>query len=353
VAWSDEGRTGESDADVLIRRATRAQADGRLEEAESLFGDAEALLTRALEQSDSAGAPEDDLPILLRDLSRVCILQSAYKRAERPLVRLLSITEAQGEGRPEVATVVASLAAVRQALGDYTSAEQLYRQALNIRERTLTPNHITTAATMESLAETCAARGSFAEAVSLRNRALSIREMTLGSADATVRVARKRISDMQLEAQEERRVSTPPGSLRALDTLPHIEPPQMEHRPIVGASRLPAVLVPWADELASVRDEIESTSPAVRDDRAPRRSSLATALETRSSTTTIACRNRGRAGCTGVQVATQRQVAAEHLRRSGAIQSGGERRNAGAGRRGDPAGGVADTVGHLRDRRSA
>ena len=320
MAWSDERRIRESDADALIRRGTLEQGVGNLEEAESLFRDAfralehasapddpaligtlsalgqlladqgafeeaESLLTRALDLSETApGAYDDELPILLHELSRLYILQSAFGRAEQPLLRLLAITEAQGEGRPEVATVLASLAAVRHALGDYTSAEQLYRQALNIRERTLTPNHITTAATMESLAETCAARGRFAEAVSLCNRALSIREMTLGANDASVRVARKRIADLQLEAPEESRVRTPPRSAPALPSSPPVDQPLMERRPIVGASRLPAVLIPWAHELTAVREEIESNSPAVVNDRAPWRSALATALATRSST---------------------------------------------------------------------
>lgn len=319
MAWSDEPRIRESDADALIRRGTLEQADGNLEEAESLFRDAlrtlehalapddpaligtlsalgqllvdqgsfeeaDSLLTRALDLSETvAGAYDGELPILLLELSRLYIVQSAFGRAERPLMRLLAITEAQGEGRPEVATVLASLAAVRHALGDYTSAEQLYRKALNIRERTLTPNHITTAATMESLAETCAARGRFAEAVSLCNRALSIREMTLGANDASVRVARKRIADLQLEAPEESRVRTPPRSAPALQSSPPVDQPLKERRPIVGASGLPAVLIPWAHELTAVQREIESASPVVADDRAPSRSALATALATRSS----------------------------------------------------------------------
>jgi tetratricopeptide (TPR) repeat protein len=87
------------------------------------FEEAESFLTRALQLSETAGSADgEDLPILLLELSRLYILQSAYERAERPLLRLLAITEAHGDDRPEVATVLASLAAVRHALGDYTSA---------------------------------------------------------------------------------------------------------------------------------------------------------------------------------------------------------------------------------------
>jgi len=263
VAWSEERGKSEADADALIRRGTLEQAGGNLQAAESLYRDAlralehadapsepalvgtlnalgqllvdqgafdeaESMLTRALELSEAApGAYDEELPILLLELSRVYILQSSYERAEKPLQRLLAITKAQGEGRPEVATVLASLAAVRHARGDYTSAEELYREALRIRERTLSPNHITTAATLESLAETCAARGRFADAVSLCNRALSMREATLGVNDASVRVVRKRIADLQLEAPEESRLRTPPRSA---------PPPRGASRPATGRS---------------------------------------------------------------------------------------------------------------------
>lgn len=320
MAGSDERTIRESDAESLIRRGTLERGGGNLDRAESLFRDAlrtlehagapddpaligtlntlgqllvdqgafeeaESLLTRALALSESApSADDDELPILLLELSRLYILQSAYDLAERPLLRLLAITEAQGEGRPEVATVLASLAAVRHALGEHTSAEDLYRRALNIRERTLTPNHITTATTMESLAETCAARGRFAEAVSLCTRALSMREMTLGAGDASVRAARKRIADLQLEAPEESRMRTPPRSAPTVKSAAPVDEPPVERKPIVDASPLPAVLIPWAHEFAAVREEIESTSPDVVDDRAPWRNALATALAPRSST---------------------------------------------------------------------
>lgn len=258
MAWSDESGRGESDVGALIRRGSLEQAEGNLEEAESLFREA----LRVIEQASAdAGANDDELPLVLRELSRLYIQRAEFKRAEAPLVRLLAITEAHGEDRPEVATVLASLAAVRHALGDYSSAEQLYRQALNTRERTLAPNHITTAATMESLAETCAARGRFAEAVSLCNRALASRETTLGADDASLHVARARIADLQLEAAEERRVSTPVRAMPAQASSPLVAEPLSERRPSAGESPLPSVLIPWGDELSAVREEIESAAP--------------------------------------------------------------------------------------------
>ena len=66
MAWSDELKMRESDADSLLRGAQQ-QADGNFEEAESLFRDA----FRAIENTSAPDVPVlgDELPILLRDLS--------------------------------------------------------------------------------------------------------------------------------------------------------------------------------------------------------------------------------------------------------------------------------------------
>ncbi len=318
MALSGEGAIRETDGASLLQRGTLEQADGNHTAAESLFRDAlhalehasvpdeparvaalralgqllvargaleeaEPLLIRALEFSESpASTAAGEVPILLRELSRLYILQSAHERAEQPLVRLLATMKERGDGRPEVATVLASLAGVHHALGDYASAEREFRQALNIRERTLAPNHITIAATMESLAETCAARGHFGEGVSLCSRALSIREHTLGAHDASVLLVRQRIADLQLEAQEESRVaegahrSTPARS----SSLPANEPPR-ERTP--SASRPAVILIPHAAELSAVWDEIERTASDPFD-RTRRRSAITTAIVTRPRT---------------------------------------------------------------------
>jgi len=106
----------------------------------------------------------------------------------------------KGEDHPEVATVLASLATVRQALGSHESAEQLWRRVLDIRERTLAPNHFATATALEHLGDACAARGKIREGVAALQRALTIRERTLGSDHASLRVSRDRIADLELQA---------------------------------------------------------------------------------------------------------------------------------------------------------
>ena len=283
---SDKREGHEAHAAAFMRRAELAQANGDLEEAESLFrealaacdagdtersrflalsglgevlmargafDDAREVLAGALALADAGnGSYDDERPLLLNELARLYLRQSAYDEAAPLLARLLVIKERQlGSGHPEVATVLASLASARMALGDHASAEDLYRQALAIRERSLPPNHITSATTMEALAEACAARGQFAEALSYSRRALTMREATLGMRDASVRAARERIADLQLQAPEAG------GGVAPLRATPGSQPAcaEPERARIVGASRLPMVLVPTAAELTDIERE--------------------------------------------------------------------------------------------------
>src|SRR5450756_1108520 len=135
-------------------------------------------------QSRSSAASDvykrQDLMLLLNDLTRIYLRQSAYAAAEPLLLRLLEMTRNKGEDHPEVATVMASLATVRQALGRHESAEHLWRRVLDIRERTLAPNHFAIATALEHFGESCAARGKIREALAAFQRAHTIRERTLG-----------------------------------------------------------------------------------------------------------------------------------------------------------------------------
>ncbi len=346
----NDERVSVPDADALVRRGTLEQAGGNLEAAESryrealqareiasepdeaaLIGTLSALgqllvargaveegrfmLTRALALTDaSATAQEEDLPLLLNALIRIHLRQSDYAEAEPLLRRLLAIKESQGEDRPEVATVVASLAGVRNAMGDYAAAETLYRRALRIREETLPPNHITVAATMESLSVACAARGHFPEALALSTRALAMREVTLGAHDPSVRAAREHIADLQLQAPEEI------GALRPVRTSPTSHPAQAFHvipsapsvipsapsvipsasegsasavvpsvRPVEKPPRfaevtLPPVLVPWSNQLAAIQREIEFDANSESGGRTSLKVVLATLVGRRSKT---------------------------------------------------------------------
>lgn len=199
-----EHADAQSELAALIRLGTLKQEAGNFSEAEECF-------RHALEIGDRTfGSENPDLVILLNDLTRLYLKQSAYASAEPLLLRLLDLKRSKGEDHPEVATVLASLATVRQALGVHESAEQLWRRVLDIRERTLAPNHFATASALEHFGDACAARGKIREALAAFQRALTIREKTLGNEHPSLRVARERIADLQLQASEDMLDATVP-----------------------------------------------------------------------------------------------------------------------------------------------
>ena len=196
--------------------------------------EAERYLTRALALSEQRlGSEHPDLVVLLNDLSRLYLKRSAFGLAEPLLHRLHAIKRQKGEDHAEVATVLASLASVRQALGDHDGAEHLWRRVLAIRERTLAPNHFAIATAVENLAETCSARGKVPEALRLFHRALAMREMTLGLSHPSLRTLRERIADLQLQGADE---------FTGEETIPFAAPPVAVRIPPVAAT--PTVEIP-------------------------------------------------------------------------------------------------------------
>ena len=196
-ARTGEGPAPQTDLASLIRAGTLKQESGNFAEAAECF-------RLALDLGDRTfGADNPDLIILLNDLTRLYLKQAAYGSAEPLLLRLLELKRNKGEDHPEVATVLASLATVRQALGNHESAEQLWRRVLDIRERTLAPNHFATASALEHLGDALAARGKIREALTAFQRALTIREKTLGGEHPSLRVARERIADLQLQSSDD------------------------------------------------------------------------------------------------------------------------------------------------------
>ena len=166
---------------------------------------AQQVLARALHVADRFMSGDDpEVVRLLGDLSRLSLKHGAHAAAEPLLVRLHDVKRrSKGEDHPEAATVLASLATVRQALGRHDEAESMWRRVLDVRERTLAPNHFATATTLQHLAESCAARGKLGEALQLLRRATTMRELTMGSNHPSVRIARDRIADLELQASDD------------------------------------------------------------------------------------------------------------------------------------------------------
>ncbi len=246
-----DGALGPDDPQLvpaLTRLGTARLLRGAFDEAEVLFARALTITERRL------GENHPDLVILINDFTRLCLKHSAHALAEPLLLRLLTVKRRKGESHPEVATVLASLAVVRQAVGRHESAEQLWRRVLEIREQTLAPNHIGLANALERLADACASRGKVTEALQLLRRAQTVRELTLGTDHSSFKVLRERIADLQLQASEDLLdsddadsfASAPDGGRqestdRHVMSVPVIPPPERERSavtPVWSAARV-------------------------------------------------------------------------------------------------------------------
>ena len=287
-----------SDLASIRSLAAQKQEAGSYAEAEQLFRQALQIADRTLP------ADHPDVVILLNDLTRLHLKHSAHGSAEPLLLRLLELKRSKGNDHPEVATVLASLASVRRAMGKHESAEELWRCVLDIRERTLAPNHFAIATALEQLGDSCAARGKIGEALAAFGRALAIRELTLGKEHPSVRVARERITDLELQASDESLDASTslapaklPGQLRllgemggkgaaAVSTARQTSPAQPEagqsivmprsfdgnvseeeedgsdyDEPVMGhSSTLQVSSIPYFEALESVRQELEHPS---------------------------------------------------------------------------------------------
>jgi TonB family protein len=151
----------------------------------------------------ATGATDEQLATHLSDLVRLNLERGNFAEAEPLLIRLLELKSAAGEERSDVATVLASLATVRYALGRHESAEQLWRRVLAIRERSLAPNHFAIARSIEHLADICVARGKLEEAVMLLQRAIAMQEQTSGPTDERLSAMRAKAADLRLLASQE------------------------------------------------------------------------------------------------------------------------------------------------------
>jgi CHAT domain-containing protein/Tfp pilus assembly protein PilF len=104
-----------------------------------------------------------------------------YDEAEPLHQRALDIREKSlGPEHPDVATSLNSLAILYRNMGKYSKAEPLYQRALAIREKSLGPEHPDVIISLNNLAVLYRYIGDFAKAESLFQHALAIREKSLG-----------------------------------------------------------------------------------------------------------------------------------------------------------------------------
>ena len=202
-----------------------------LHSARADYDEAETLLLRALSLADRfLPAGHAAIGSLLNNLARLYFKRGDHEKADRMLVRLLQIKQALGTEHPEVAGVLASIAALRSALGKHDVAEQLWRRVLAIREKALPSNDPAIITTLNSLADACAAQGEQEEALHFRERGLRLQAQSVAAA--------------LVDPPAPRPVPTP-ANLAAVE-LPAAAapPPAREPTPVAVRAQTPAVPTP-------------------------------------------------------------------------------------------------------------
>lgn len=200
------------------------------------------LLKRSLEISEKAlGGSHPEVALALNNLAKLYFKRREFSRSDRVLLKLLETKRALGKDHPEVATVLGSLAKLRQAVGKHGPAEQLWRQALAIRERAFAPNDPILATTLENVADCCAAQeGKLGDAIALRERAIAIRETAMGGAHPSLASARTKLDELRAR----------PGAAAAAATTNAPPPPRTSQE--VPSPLLSAEVPPFPGATPSV-----------------------------------------------------------------------------------------------------
>jgi CHAT domain-containing protein/Flp pilus assembly protein TadD len=164
---------------------------GSLLDARGDSGGAESMLRRALGVFESNQATDTmEFAALLNNLGGLYRRAGSLDKAREPLERSVAIREkllgSQSPMHPQLASGLASLAALYQEMGQFDLAEPLHRRVLAAYEASLGPSHPNVATVLTNLAMIRTLRDDPTEAESLFLRALQIRETTLGPRHADV-----------------------------------------------------------------------------------------------------------------------------------------------------------------------
>jgi Flp pilus assembly protein TadD len=166
-------------------------ARGALDEAEPLLQRAMGVTVKRVE------ATQAELAVNLNNLVRLYVKRGDYARAEPLVVRLLALKRPLGPEHPDVAAVLVTLAKLRLSMGQSEAAERLWRRVLAVRQRTLAPNDLVLASTLDGLADACAAQGKHDQELTLRERSLVVRTAAGGPDHPSLEAHRARIAALR------------------------------------------------------------------------------------------------------------------------------------------------------------
>jgi tetratricopeptide (TPR) repeat protein len=203
-------------ADSLTTLGTLLLRQGKYEEAERPFQDAQALyehehhlepdhphmtenlnnlallyyeqgkyeMAEAMYQSIVTSSPREMLdPTLLDNIARLSQKQGKYEQAELWYQRALKNWERQpGLPHPDMTFSLNNLAMLYLKQGKYEQAEPLFQRSLSIRQQVFGPEHPRTATGLCNLAKLFLKQSKYEQAAPLAQRALLIYEQQLGKA---------------------------------------------------------------------------------------------------------------------------------------------------------------------------
>ena len=222
--------------------------------------EAEALLVRALRINEQERGPSHpDVAVTINNLAKLHFKRGAYADAEPLLLRLLALKQVPDKNNPEAAAVLASLATLRQATGHPAAAESLWKEALAIRERTLSPSDAALSPTLEGLADSCEAQRRWSDAITHRERALESRLKLLGPDHPAVTAARARLVELG------RRLAENPTAVPAAAHSPRLSALQMSaldvEKALLDASRADAAARPVPERSEPANSWLETEPP--------------------------------------------------------------------------------------------
>ncbi len=134
---------------------------------------------KAMRQYKKAVALEEDNADYLLAAGRMAWKTAAYQEAENWFSRLLKIRET-GKDDAKLGAALNNLALMYDEQGRYADAEPLYKQSLEIGEKSLGKDHPDVAHSLNNLAALYYAQSRYVDAEPLYKRSLEIRENKLG-----------------------------------------------------------------------------------------------------------------------------------------------------------------------------
>ncbi|MGB8856872.1 MAG: tetratricopeptide repeat protein [Burkholderiales bacterium] len=172
---------------------THKEAEQRAAEAAFRLGElayGEINYTAAYQYYLEAVRLQPENALYLNMAGRITFDMGHYQEALPFFVKGLDIREKSlGPEHPNVATSINNLAALYDAQGDYAKAEPLHQRALTIREMALGPEHPDVAASLINLAALYKSRDQYAKAEPMYQRALAILEKARGPEHPAVAIS--------------------------------------------------------------------------------------------------------------------------------------------------------------------